>query len=78
MYRVFPHWGNEGESPPPAKNLLIPSPPRKISRGRLPTSDQIFTPPPPSPPTTKQQFSSHKPIKTTFLTVAVTLAPFLF
>ena len=37
---------------------------------------QIFISPPPTP--TKQQFSSYNPIKTAFLAVVITLAPFLF
>ena len=37
-----------------------------------------FYPPPPPPTPTKQQFSSYNPIKTAFLAVVITLAPFLF
>ena len=40
-------WGKSNSSPPPAKNLLIPLPPRKIPL------NQIFVPP--FPPT-KSQF----------------------
>ena len=63
----FSHWSEWGESPPPpSKNLLIPTHLEKFPPSRLP-------PPPP----TKQQFSSYNLIKTTFLAVAIALAPFL-
>ena len=42
FFRVFPTRGDRGESPPPAKNLLIAPP------GKIPPVDspQIFIPPP--------------------------------
>ena len=73
----FSHWGNGEESSPPAKNLLIPSPPRKISPKKT-TPHQIFISTTPPLRTTKQQISNYNPIKTAFLAASVPLAAFLF
>ena len=59
-----------GDTPPTAKNLLIPLL-EKFIFSRIPPQVSI-------PLTTKQQFSSYNPIKAVFLAVVIALAPFLF
>ena len=53
------------QSPPPAKNLLIP-PPKKSHPSRLPHTRFLFPPRMVNSAPTKQQLSGYSPIKTCF------------
>ena len=69
IYRVFSTGGMGGDTPPTAKNLLIPLL-EKFIFSRIPPHRESLT--------TKQQFSSYNPIKAVFLAVVIALSPFLF